>query len=111
MSSNWLVVDMIIMLFSHEHCIGYNGAIYRIMTFPLTITDPCFLAFYTTIAFKSYISNFLIENVFIYLFSILLGGYFSVLVSSTVLKPWYIYRLHLNHLFVKVPYMHEMFSM
>ena len=42
---------------------------YRTMTFSLTITDPCFLAFCTTIAFKSYIpSTFSLRRFFIYLF-------------------------------------------
>ena len=44
--------NVIVLYLAHEHSICYKRAKYRTMTFSLTITDPCFLAFYTTIAFK-----------------------------------------------------------
>ena len=47
--------NVIVLFLAHEHIICYKlAAKYRTMTFSLTITDPCFLAFCTTIAFKSY---------------------------------------------------------
>ena len=45
--------NVIVLCLAHEHSICYKRAKY--MTFSLAITDPFFLAFYTTIAFKSYI--------------------------------------------------------
>ena len=44
---------VIVLYLAHEHIIFYKRANYD--KFSLTITDPCFLAFYTTIALKSYI--------------------------------------------------------
>ena len=47
-------IKMSVLYLAHEHSICYKRAA-KYMTFSLTITYPCFLAFYTTIAFKSYI--------------------------------------------------------
>ena len=40
--------NVIVLYLAHEHSICYKRASkYRTMTFSLTITDPCLLAFYT----------------------------------------------------------------
>ena len=41
--------NVIVLCLAHELSIYYKRAKYRTMTFFLTITDLCFLAFYTTI--------------------------------------------------------------
>ena len=56
--------NVIVLYLVHEHSICYKRAAkYRTMTmtFSLTITDPYFLAFCTTILYPT---NFLIEKVF-----------------------------------------------
>ena len=46
--------NVIVLYLAHEHSICYKPAAkYRTRTYSLTIIDPCFLAFCTTIAFKS----------------------------------------------------------
>ena len=56
-------------IFSTQTTYTLKCAKYRTITFSLQIR-PCFLAFYTTNCLQIlYPTNFLIENVFIYLFS------------------------------------------
>ena len=67
--------NVIVLYLAHKHSMCYKRAAkYRTMTFSLTITDPCFLAFCTTIAFKSYIPpTFSLRKFFIYMYKIALA--------------------------------------
>ena len=71
--------NVIVLYLAHEHSICYKRAAkYRTMTLSLTITDLCFLAFCTTIAFKSYITpTFSSRRFFIYLYKIALALFFG----------------------------------
>ena len=63
-----IVRENVIVLAARLYHIPCSCAKYRTMTFSLTITDPCFLAYCTTIAFKSYIPpTFSLRRFFIYL--------------------------------------------
>ena len=56
--------NVIVLYLAHEHSICYKRAAkYRTMTFSLTITDPCFLAFLHRHCLQiQYPTNFLIEK-------------------------------------------------
>ena len=82
--------NVIVLYLAHEHSICYKRAAkYRTMTFSLTITDPCFLAFCTTIAFKSYIPpTFSLRRFFIYLYKDgHTGGHTNCTIDCTVVGP------------------------